>query len=72
MWLVTNHLRDTIIAYLNSEAPKCLNSEDPPKVVIVYKKNLFFFVLKNKLLQKKFRREYPLCASLQLLVHSIL
>jgi len=42
MWLVTNHLRDTIIAYLNSEAPKCLNSEDPPKVVIVYKKNLFF------------------------------
>jgi hypothetical protein len=73
LWLVTNRLRDTVIVYPNSEAPKCLNSEGPPKDVIIYKKKLFFFVLKNKLLQKKnFRWEYPLCASFNSGAYSIL
>jgi len=66
LWLVTNRLRDTVIVYPNSEAPKCLNSEGPPKEVIIYKKKLFFFVLKNKLLQKKLQMGISSVCFLQL------
>jgi hypothetical protein len=66
LWLVANRLRDTVIVYPNSEAPKCLNSEGPPKEVIIYKKKLFFFVLKNKLLQKKLQMGISSVCFLQL------
>lgn len=43
MWSVTNQtirVIHTDIVYLNSEAPKCPNSEDPSKWVIIYMKNI--------------------------------
>lgn len=62
-WLVTNQtirVIHTVIVYLNSEAPKCLNSEDQSKWVIIYMKNILSF-----LVLKKTRWDYPLWASLQ-------
>jgi hypothetical protein len=51
VWLVTNQticVIDTIIVYLNSEALKCLNSEDQSKWVIIYMKNILSFLVLKK------------------------